>query len=76
MAEMPTSSRRISCAFPVFDVGKPHGMGSGAHAAGEIEILSTVSVDISERARAISVGKRPIEFPAAVITFSGRALTL
>jgi len=57
MAEMPASPLRISCAFPVFDVGKPHGMGAGAHGAHEIEILSTVSADFSERARGISVGK-------------------
>jgi hypothetical protein len=76
MAEMAASPLRISCTFPVFDVGKPHGMGAGAHDAREIEFLSTVSADISDRARGISVGKRPIEFLAAVITFSGVALTL
>jgi hypothetical protein len=40
---MRTGSARISCAFAVFDVGKPHGMGVGAHDVREIEILSTVN---------------------------------
>ena len=76
MAEMRTGSLRISCAFPVFDGGKPHGMGACAHAPREIETLSTEMPEFSDRVCGFSVGKRLIEFPAAVITFRERPLTL
>jgi hypothetical protein len=76
MAEMRAGPPRISCAFPVFDVGKPHGMGSCAHVALEIETLSTEMSKFSDRVCGFSVGKRLIKFPAAVITFWERPLTL
>jgi hypothetical protein len=49
MAEMTTGPRRISCAFPVFDGGKPHAMGPCAYDAREIDILSTVAAKFLER---------------------------
>jgi hypothetical protein len=50
MAEMKKGGPRISCAFPVFDGGKPHAMGACAYGARQIEILSTVSAEFMDRA--------------------------
>lgn len=49
MAEMKMGPRRISCAFPVFDGGKPHAMGACAYDTREIDILSTVGAKFLER---------------------------
>jgi large subunit ribosomal protein L34 len=54
---MPMGSTRISCAFAVFDVGKPHAMGVGERDGCKIEILSTVSEGACDPRRRISVGK-------------------
>jgi hypothetical protein len=50
MAEMETGPPRISCAFPVFDGGKPHAMGACAYGVRRIEILSTVTAKFLDRA--------------------------
>jgi len=49
MAEMETGPPRISCAFPVFNGGKPHAMGACAASVREIEILSTVTAKFLDR---------------------------
>jgi hypothetical protein len=57
---MRAGSLGISCAFAVFDGGKPHAMGVGAHDAREIEILSTVKRASPFWHPRLSVGKGPI----------------
>jgi hypothetical protein len=57
---MPAGSPRISCAFAVFDVGKPHAMGVGERDACKIESLSTGNAKASDRSLGFSVGKSAI----------------
>jgi predicted Rossmann-fold nucleotide-binding protein len=46
---MWVGSPGISCAFAVFDGGKPHAMGAGARGVRKIEYLSSVNHERSDR---------------------------
>ena len=56
MAEMRASAPWISCAFAVFDVGKPHAMGIGARDLCKFEIPPTVNGRLFEPVRRFSLG--------------------
>jgi hypothetical protein len=60
MAEMRAGAPWISCAFAVFDVGKPHAMGVGARDLCKFEIPPTVNGGAFAQARGFSLGKRLI----------------
>ena len=73
MAEMQSGPRRISCAFPVFDGGKPHAMGACAYDARKIRnSLDGERAKFSERRALILRRKTARSIPAAVTTLSGR----
>jgi len=72
---MPAGSLGISCALAVFDRGKPHAMGVGAHGVRKIEILSTVKRERPLRHPRFPVGNGLILRWRAGVCL-GRALTV